>query len=55
MKNVRERLEVLFGDAALFDVSSRPGRGTKVTLAIPIREDGDGEAQIAASRLSTRS
>ena len=55
MKNVRERLEVLFGDAALFDVSSRPGRGTKVTLALPIREDRDGEAQVAASRLSTRS
>ena len=35
MRNVRERLEVLYGDAALFDVSSRPGRGTKVTLAFP--------------------
>ncbi|MGC2160863.1 MAG: ATP-binding protein, partial [Silvibacterium sp.] len=55
MKNVRERLEVLFGDAALFDVSSRPGRGTKVTLAIPIREDSNGETQDAASKLSTRS
>jgi two-component system LytT family sensor kinase len=35
MKNVRERLEVLYGDAALFDVTSRPGRGTKVTIAFP--------------------
>jgi two-component system, LytTR family, sensor kinase len=35
MKNVRERLEVLYGDAALFEVMSRPGRGTKVTLAFP--------------------
>ncbi len=35
MRNVRERLEVLYGDAALFDVTSRPGRGTKVTLAFP--------------------
>jgi two-component system LytT family sensor kinase len=35
MKNVRERLEVLYGDAALFDITSRPGRGTKVTLAFP--------------------
>jgi two-component system LytT family sensor kinase len=35
MKNVRERLEVLYGDAALFDISSRPGRGTKVTLIFP--------------------
>ena len=35
MKNVRERLEVLYGDSALFDVTSRPGRGTKVTIAFP--------------------
>ena len=55
MKNVRERLEVLFGDAALFDVTSRPGRGTKVTLAIPVREEVDGEPQRAGSRASTRS
>lgn len=39
MKNVRERMEVLFGDAAHFDVTSRPGRGTKVTLAIPLAEE----------------
>ncbi len=42
MKNVRERLEVLYGDAALFDVTSRPGRGTKVTLMMPL-EHPDGE------------
>lgn len=54
MKNVRERLEVLFGDAALFDVTSRPGRGTKVTLAIPVREDREGEPQDGVSRSSTR-
>ena len=35
MKNVRERLEVLYGEAALLEVMSRPGRGTKVTLAFP--------------------
>jgi two-component system LytT family sensor kinase len=35
MKNVRERLDVLYGDAALFDITSRPGRGTKVTLIFP--------------------
>lgn len=38
MKNVRERLDVLFGDTAHFDVTSHPGRGTKVTLAIPIAD-----------------
>lgn len=54
LKNIRERLEVLFGDAALFDVASRPGRGTKVTLAIPIPED-QGEPHRAASNSSTRS
>lgn len=54
LKNIRERLEVLFGDAALFDVTSRPGRGTKVTLAIPIPED-QGEPHRAASNSSTRS
>lgn len=55
MKNVRERLEVLFGDAAHFDVTSRPGRGTKVTLGVPIREDGNGESHPLLSRSSTRS
>lgn len=55
LKNIRERLEVLFGDAALFDVTSRPGRGTKVTLAIPISEDQAGEFHRAASNSSTRS
>ncbi len=55
MKNVRERLEVLFGGAALFDVTSRPGRGTKVTLAVPIRENGSGELHTLLSRSSTRS
>ena len=41
MKNVRERLEVLYGDAALFDVTSRPGRGTKVTLEFPAHSAED--------------
>jgi len=57
MKNVRERLEVLFGGAAMFDVVSRPGRGTKVTLAIPLSLENADEAQFtpAAARSSTRS
>jgi two-component system, LytTR family, sensor kinase len=55
MKNVRERLDVLFGDAAHFDVTSRPGRGTKVTLAIPVDEDRDSESQDRALRSTTRS
>ena len=36
MKNVRERLEVLYGGEARFAVESRPGRGTRVTLEIPM-------------------
>jgi len=55
MKNVRERLQVLFGEAAQFDVTSRPGRGTKVTMAIPLQADRDGEPHDAAPRFSTRS
>jgi two-component system LytT family sensor kinase len=35
MKNVRERLEVLYGDQAHFSVVSSPGRGTRVTIDIP--------------------
>jgi two-component system LytT family sensor kinase len=35
MKNVQERLEVLYGIEASFSVVSNPGRGTLVTIEIP--------------------
>ena len=35
MKNVQERLEVLYGNRARFTVVSRPGRGTLVSIEIP--------------------
>jgi two-component system LytT family sensor kinase len=35
MKNVQERLEVLYGNEAKFNVVSNPGRGTLVTIEIP--------------------
>ncbi len=35
MKNVQERLEVLYGDRASFNVTSNPGRGTLVSIEIP--------------------
>ncbi len=35
MKNVQERLEVLYGQQALFNVVSSPGRGTLVSIEIP--------------------
>ncbi len=43
MNNVRERLDVLFGDAAIFDVTSRPGRGTRITMEMPTATYDDGE------------
>jgi two-component system LytT family sensor kinase len=38
MRNVMERMEVLYGDAAEVEVESRPGRGTKVTLVMPVMD-----------------
>jgi two-component system, LytTR family, sensor kinase len=35
MKNVQERLEVLYGNQARFHVVSNPGRGTLVSIEIP--------------------
>jgi two-component system LytT family sensor kinase len=35
MRNVRERLEVLYGARARFTVVSRPGRGTLVSIEMP--------------------
>jgi two-component system LytT family sensor kinase len=40
MRNVRERMEVLYGNQAEVEVVSRPGRGTKVTLVMPVLESG---------------
>jgi two-component system LytT family sensor kinase len=34
---VQERLEVLYGDKARFNVVSNPGRGTLVSIEIPAR------------------
>jgi two-component system LytT family sensor kinase len=35
MKNVQERLEVLYGNQASFTVVSNPGRGTLVSIELP--------------------
>jgi two-component system LytT family sensor kinase len=40
MKNVQERLEVLYGNEASFSVVSNPGRGTLVTIEIPAELPG---------------
>jgi two-component system, LytTR family, sensor kinase len=56
MRNVRERMEVLYGDLASLEINSRPGRGTKVTLLMPILDAGaeawaqDGREVIEAAR-----
>ena len=42
MKNVRERMEVLYGTGAEVAMESRPGRGTKVTLKMPVLEGAEG-------------
>jgi two-component system LytT family sensor kinase len=36
IRNVRERLQVQYGDQATVEINSRPGRGTKVVLMMPI-------------------
>jgi len=40
MKNVQERLEVLYGNQARFNVISNPGRGTLVSIEIPTTLNG---------------
>jgi two-component system LytT family sensor kinase len=42
MRNVRERIQVLYGDEAHVEIVSRPGRGTRVSLRMPLatREEG---------------
>lgn len=40
MRNVKERLEVLYGSDARFTVVSRPGRGTLVAIEVPIVQKG---------------
>lgn len=39
MKLVRERLRILYGDQAGFRVSSSPGRGTLVSIELPVAPD----------------
>jgi two-component system LytT family sensor kinase len=41
MRNVRDRMEVQYGSRASVEFNSRPGRGTKVTLRMPILEAGE--------------
>ena len=49
MRNVRERVEVLYGDEAHVEMVSRPGRGTKVTLLLPLEAAFDTRARVTES------
>jgi two-component system LytT family sensor kinase len=44
IRNVRERMQVLYGEEAQVEMVSRPGRGTRIRLLMPLtqREAGDG-------------
>jgi two-component system LytT family sensor kinase len=42
LKNVQERLDVLYGNQARFSVVSNPGRGTLVSIEIPANLPGAG-------------
>jgi two-component system, LytTR family, sensor kinase len=53
MRNVRERLEMLYGNSARFEVFSRPGRGTRVTLEIPMAPNVVVLADQTSARAST--
>ena len=38
IKLVRDRLQMLYGNMARFDLESRPGRGTRVCLTVPVED-----------------
>jgi two-component system LytT family sensor kinase len=60
MRNVRERMRVLYGELAEVEMVSRPGRGTKVTLLMPVLDSGaenwtQAAAEAAKAALGTAS
>lgn len=40
MRNVRERMQVLYGGLATVEMNGRPGRGTQVMLSMPLLDHG---------------
>jgi two-component system, LytTR family, sensor kinase len=50
MRNVRERMQVLCGPDAGFEIISRPGRGTRVVLTIPLNAAQSAIAQLPEAR-----
>ena len=49
MQNVRERMRVLYGELAAVEMTSRPGRGTKVTLLMPVMDSSAENWTLAAA------
>lgn len=49
MRNVRERMDVLYGEGAAVEVVSRPGRGTKVRLVMPQVAEAGWERPVIAN------
>ena len=43
MKLVRDRLQMLYGRRACFEVQTRPGRGTRVCLTVPVEDASDSQ------------
>jgi two-component system, LytTR family, sensor kinase len=54
MQNVRERMSVLYGDDAQVEIVSRPGRGTKVRLLMPLTHLEVGEDLLAVLAATVR-
>jgi two-component system LytT family sensor kinase len=54
MRNVRERMSVLYGDDAQVEIVSRPGRGTKVRLVMPLTHLEMGEDLLAVLAATVR-
>jgi two-component system LytT family sensor kinase len=50
LRNVRERLQVLYGEDAGVEMVSRPGRGTRVRLSVPVT---DGSQRISSPGAAT--
>ncbi len=55
LRNVRERMQVLYGDDAVVEMVSRPGRGTRVRLSMPVMASERDESRRARAATAGRS
>ncbi|ABF43032.1 periplasmic sensor signal transduction histidine kinase [Candidatus Koribacter versatilis Ellin345] len=55
MANVTERLNVLYGDSAVIETDSTPGKGTLVRLTLPIPQPEDMGGSVAGAIYEARS